>query len=88
MFINIMVATVAADPAVALEPRDHLVPVGFRLQHGSVFMRKYLRIRRCPSSKNPSLLRKPTGSVTLLSTMSLRETYCRNLCRSFAPNCN
>jgi hypothetical protein len=33
MFINIMVTTVAADPAVALEPRDHLVPVGFQLQH-------------------------------------------------------
>jgi len=36
MFINIMVATVAADPAVALKPRDHFVPVGFRLQHGCV----------------------------------------------------
>ena len=33
MLINIMVTTVAADPAVALEPRDHLVPVGFQLQH-------------------------------------------------------
>jgi len=29
MFIDIMVATMAADPAVALEPRDYLVPVGF-----------------------------------------------------------
>jgi hypothetical protein len=44
MFINIMVATVAADPAVALEPRDHLVSVGFQLQHGYRSMRKYLRI--------------------------------------------
>jgi hypothetical protein len=55
MFINIMVATVAADPAVALEPRDHLVPVGFPLQQWLRFMRKYLRIRQRPSSKNPSL---------------------------------
>jgi hypothetical protein len=33
MFINIMVATVAANPAVTLEPRDHFVPVGFQLRH-------------------------------------------------------
>jgi hypothetical protein len=32
MLINIMVTTVAADPTVALEPRDHLVPAGFQLQ--------------------------------------------------------
>jgi hypothetical protein len=51
MFINIMVATVAAYPAVAREPRDHLVPVGFQLRHGYRSMRKYLRIRRFPSSK-------------------------------------
>jgi hypothetical protein len=51
MFINIMVATVAADPAVVFEPRDHLVPVGFQLQHGHRPMRKYLRIQRIRSSK-------------------------------------
>ena len=56
MFINIMVATMAADPAVAREPRDHLVPVGFQLRHGYRSMRKYLRIRRFPSSKNTSLI--------------------------------
>ena len=33
MLINIMVATMAADPAVAFEPCDHLVPIGFRLRH-------------------------------------------------------
>ena len=44
MLINIVVAAVAADPAVALEPRDHLVPVGFRLRHGHPRMRKYMRI--------------------------------------------
>jgi hypothetical protein len=43
MLINIMVATVAADPAVALKPRDYLVPVGFRLRHGHCFLRKYMR---------------------------------------------
>ena len=45
MLINIMVTTMAADPAVALEPRDHLVPVGFRLRHGHPIMRKYMRIK-------------------------------------------
>ena len=44
MLINIMVATVATDPAVAFKPRDHLVPVGFRLRHGHCFVRKYMRI--------------------------------------------
>ena len=44
MLINIVVAAVAADPAVALEPRDHLVPVGFRLPHGHPRIRKYMRI--------------------------------------------
>ena len=43
MLINIMVATVAANPAVALEPRHHLVPVGFRLRHGHRLIRKYMR---------------------------------------------
>jgi hypothetical protein len=56
MFINIMVATVAADPAVAREPRDHLVRFGFQLRHGYCSMRKYLRIQRFPSSKNTSLI--------------------------------
>jgi hypothetical protein len=51
MFINIMVAPVTADPAVALEPRGYLISVGFRLQHGHRSMRKYLRIQRFPSSK-------------------------------------
>ena len=36
MFIEIMVATMAADPAVALEPRDHLVPVGLQLRMATV----------------------------------------------------
>ena len=31
-----MVATVAADPAVALKPRDYLVPVGFRLRMATI----------------------------------------------------
>jgi hypothetical protein len=44
MFINIMVATVAANPAVAFEPRDHPVSVGFQLKHGYRSMRNYLRI--------------------------------------------
>jgi len=56
MFINIMVTTVAADPAVALEPRDHLVPVGFQLQPYHRLMRKYMRIRLCSSSKNAQLI--------------------------------
>jgi hypothetical protein len=51
MFINIMVATMAANPAVALEPRDNLVPVGFQLQHAHRSMRNYLRIQRLPSSR-------------------------------------
>jgi hypothetical protein len=34
MLINIMVATVAADPTVALKPCGHLAPIGFRLRHG------------------------------------------------------
>jgi hypothetical protein len=51
MFIDIMVATMAADPAVALEPCDHLVPVGFQLRHGHRSMRNYLRIQRFLSSK-------------------------------------
>jgi hypothetical protein len=44
MLINIMVTTVAADPAVALEPRDYLVPVGFQLQHGHRLMCKYMQL--------------------------------------------
>ena len=48
MFINIMVATMAANPAVALKPRDYLVSVGFRLRHGRYFVHKYMRIEnRC-----------------------------------------
>jgi hypothetical protein len=43
MLINIVVTTMAADPAVALKPRDYLVPVGFRLRHGHYFLRKYMR---------------------------------------------
>ena len=35
MLINIMVATMAADPAVAFKPRDYLVSVGFRLRHAT-----------------------------------------------------
>jgi hypothetical protein len=34
MLKNIMVATVAANPAIARKSRDHLVSVGFRLRHG------------------------------------------------------
>lgn len=37
MLINIMVAPVAADPVVALKPRDYLLPVGFRLRDGYHF---------------------------------------------------
>jgi hypothetical protein len=37
-----MVATVAAHPTVARKPRDHLVPIGFRLRHGT--RRKYMHI--------------------------------------------
>jgi hypothetical protein len=44
MPVNIVVATMAADPAVTLEPRDHLGPVGFRLWHCDCSMRKYMRI--------------------------------------------
>ncbi len=47
MLINIMVATMVADPTVALKPRDHLGPTGFRLRHGT--WDKYMRMGRlCP----------------------------------------
>jgi hypothetical protein len=65
MFIDIMVATMAADPAVALEPRDHLVPIGLQLRHGHRFMRKYLRIQRLPSSRMRHLLSNIVGSLYL-----------------------
>jgi len=44
MFINIVLTTMAADPAIALKPRDYLFPVGFWLRHGRRFARKYMRI--------------------------------------------
>jgi hypothetical protein len=44
MLINIMVATVAADPTVALKLRGHLVPIGFWLRHRHSSMHKYMRI--------------------------------------------
>jgi hypothetical protein len=45
MLINIMVATMAADPAIAFKPGDYLISVGFRLRHGHPTMRKYMRIK-------------------------------------------
>jgi hypothetical protein len=45
MLINIVVTTMAADPAVAFKPGDYLVSVGFRLRHGHPTMRKYMRIK-------------------------------------------
>jgi hypothetical protein len=44
MLINIVVTTMAANPAVAFKPGDYLVSVGFRLRHGHSTMRKYMRI--------------------------------------------
>jgi hypothetical protein len=44
MLINIMVAAVAANPAVALKPHNDLVPVAFWLRHDHRFVRKYMRI--------------------------------------------
>jgi len=61
MFIDIMVATRAADPAVAPEPRDYLVPVGFQLRHGHRSVRKYLRIQRLPSTRMRHLLSNFSG---------------------------
>jgi hypothetical protein len=50
MLINIMVATVAADPTVTLKPRDHVVPLGFRLRRwrsGQIYAhRKILSSRK------------------------------------------
>ena len=46
-----MVATVAADPSVALKPCDYLVSVGFRLRHGHYLMRKYMRIKIAVNAK-------------------------------------
>jgi hypothetical protein len=56
MLIDIMVTAVAADPAVALEPCDHLVPVGFQLQHSHRLIRKYIRNWLFSSSKNAQLI--------------------------------
>jgi hypothetical protein len=44
MLINIVVTTMAANPAVAFKPGDYLVSVGFRLRHGHSTIRKYMRI--------------------------------------------
>ncbi|WP_426616349.1 hypothetical protein [Bradyrhizobium sp. McL0616] len=51
MFIDIMVATMAADRAVAIEPRDYLVPAGFQLRH----------CPQLPSSRMRHLLSKFSG---------------------------
>ena len=67
MLINIMVATVAANPAVALKPRDHLVPVGFRLRHGHRLMRKYIRIYKLKQPKNATFRKTPFGFVSALT---------------------
>ena len=55
MLINIMVATVASNPAVALKPRGHLFSVRFRLRHGHCFVNKYMRNQKFSSIINTQL---------------------------------
>jgi hypothetical protein len=43
MFINIVTATVPANPTITLQPCDDLVPVRFQRWHGARFLRKYMR---------------------------------------------
>jgi hypothetical protein len=51
MLINIVVATMADNPPVALKPRYYFVSVGFRLRHGHRSVRKYMRIENICQTK-------------------------------------
>jgi hypothetical protein len=55
MLIDIVVTTVAANPTIALQPRDYLVPVGFRLWHAVLFLAQIYAQLKARSTMNAQI---------------------------------
>jgi hypothetical protein len=59
MFIDIVTATVPANPTITLQPCDDPVPVCFQRWHGALFLRKYMR--NFTSNQRPNVQRFDLG---------------------------
>ena len=77
MLVNIMVATVAADPTFALKPRDHLVPIGFRLRHRTFQAQLYAHLRFLQPANTQLIAQRAARQAPRLVSLG-RLAYCRS----------